>query len=84
MNREDAIETIRAYIAREILDGKDIGLDATTPLLEWGVINSFSLVALVAFMEGTFALRIPPEDIVAKNLENIGAIVALLERIKGR
>ena len=44
MQRTTIIEQLQGYIAQDILAGKDIGLDETTPLLEWGIINSLRLI----------------------------------------
>ena len=41
MSTSVAIEqALKQYVAREILDGKDIGLDADTPLLESTITSS--------------------------------------------
>ena len=37
MQQSEVLESLKGNVANEILDGKDIGLDGTTPLLEWGV-----------------------------------------------
>ncbi|HEX8439143.1 acyl carrier protein [Archangium sp.] len=75
---------LRAFIIREFLDGQDSGLDATTPLLEWGIINSFSMMQLIQFVETRFGIRIPPGDLVPRNFQNLQALTQLLsERSSG-
>jgi acyl carrier protein len=75
------IEPIREYIVRHHLDGQS-KLDPKTPLLEWGVIDSFVLADVLAFIEDEFEITVPGEDITPENLrdlESIGALVARLE-----
>jgi acyl carrier protein len=72
---------IKGFIVRELLDGKDAGLDASTPLLKWGVIDSLSLVNLLAFIEERFGIGVPPAEVNATNFENLSAIAGLLSRL---
>ncbi len=72
---------IRTFIVGELLDGKDAGLDQSTPLLKWGVIDSLSLVSLLSFIEERFGIGVPPADVNASNFENLTAIAGLLSRL---
>lgn len=64
MNHTDILRELTDYISREVLDGKDTGLDGSTPLLEWGVINSIEMARLVGFIETRFGVKVPAEKIV--------------------
>lgn len=59
MQQDEVITQLHTYFAQDVLDGRDIGLDRTTPLLEWGVINSLEIVRLLAFIQAKFAMEIP-------------------------
>ena len=45
MERTEVMQQLQAYFVDQVLDGKNIGLDETTPLLEWGVISLSRLCA---------------------------------------
>lgn len=74
------IEPIREYIVVEHLNGQD-DLGRDTPLLEWGVIDSFALTDVLAFIEDEFELAVPAAEITPENLRDLGTIAALLSRL---
>lgn len=80
LGREQLIDDLQAFIVREVLDGDDLGLDQTTPLLQYGIINSITLVSLLAFIEQRFLLTIPAAELVPQNLVNLETIAELVLR----
>jgi acyl carrier protein len=79
--RDEVLTALSEFIAREILDGHDIGLDGRTPLLEWGIINSFEIARVVAFVADRFGVRIPPQRIEVRHfdtLEHLSELVVSL------
>ena len=71
------------FIAREFLNGKDEGLDATTPLIEWGVIDSIAIVSLRDFVSTRFGVEIPHSELKPSNLSQPDDDrVADLERLR--
>lgn len=81
MTVDDYIEPIRDYIVCNHLDGQP-GLDRRTPLLEWGVIDSFALTDVLAFVEEEFEVVVPPSEMTPENLRDLETIGALLARIE--
>lgn len=85
MERKIIIEQLKSYIAQDVLGGKDIGLDETTPLLEWGVINSLEIVRLLQFIHKQLSVDIPTDKLIADSFINIGSIANLiLEQMPAR
>lgn len=78
MNQSNVLESLKGYISREILDGKDIGLDGTTPLLEWGIINSMEMARLVSFIQERFGVEVPGDKITIVNFKDLNAITNLV------
>lgn len=78
MLQEEVIKQLYNYFAQDVLDGRDIGLDVTTPLLEWGVINSLEIVRLLAFIRTQFAVEIPLHTLTAENFTNLPSIAKLV------
>jgi clorobiocin biosynthesis protein CloN5 len=71
---------IREFIGKEVLDGNDSDLNETTPLLEWGVLNSFETVRLRNFIKSQFQITVPNQEMNAANLTNIETIAKLVAR----
>ncbi|HEX2909576.1 MAG TPA: acyl carrier protein [Chloroflexia bacterium] len=84
MERPEIIEKLKAFISQDILDGRDIGLDETTPLLEWGVINSLEIVKLLNFIQECFGIEVPISMVVADYFRDIEAITDLVQSLAGK
>lgn len=82
MSSDIIIEELRSFISRDFLGGKDEGLDATTPLLEWGVIDSTSILALRAFIKERLGVTVPTAELHPRNLVNLRAIAAMVVRLQ--
>ena len=78
MQQPEVLEALKSYITRDILDGKDIGLEATTPLLEWGIINSFEIIKVLSFIENQFKVEIPVEQVTAEYFKDLDSLSNLV------
>ncbi len=74
---DEFTEPLRTYIEQNHLDGR-AALPDDAPLLEWGILNSLSLVELIVFIEKRFALSVPADAITSSNFRNLQAIAAML------
>ena len=81
MTVDQFIEPIRDYIVCHHLDGHP-DLDRHTPLLEWGVIDSFALTDVLAFVEDEFEVVVPSEEMTPENLRDLETIGTLLARLQ--
>jgi acyl carrier protein len=79
MQRTEMIEQLRTFFIEQVLDGKDIGLDETTPLLEWGILNSLEMMRLLGFIRRQFGIEIPASQMVADNFVDIRMIADMIE-----
>jgi acyl carrier protein len=84
MPDETFIPELKGFIAREVLNGKDDGLDAATPLIEWGVIDSITIVMLRDFVAARFGVEIPHAELKPSNLANLATIASLIGRLQER
>jgi acyl carrier protein len=74
--------TIQDYITREYADTlQGTPVDADTPLISAGLIDSLSMVSLKVFLEQTYHLRIPDREASAEAFDSVSAIVQLLRRL---
>ena len=78
MQHENISNEIKHYFINEVLDGKEVGLEYTTPLLEWGVLNSLETVRLTKFIEEKWEIKIPNQKVNAQNFKDINSITALI------
>ena len=78
MNSKQAI--ITKYIQENLLSGKgEIELSPEDDLLGSGLLDSMGVMRLVGFVEETFNLKVPPEDIVIENFMDVKAITRYVE-----
>ncbi len=78
MQQATIIEQLKSCIAQDVLGGKDIGLDETTPLLEWGIINSLEIVRLLSFIRKQFGVDISANEITAESFASISSVAELV------
>lgn len=83
MDHSAIAANLKTYIANEILDGKDIGLEDSTPLLEWGVLNSMEIARMVSFIQDRFEVAVPDDRIVIDNFKDVESIANLVTNLKG-
>jgi len=79
--KDDVQMALIRYVADEVLDGKDISLDATTPLLEWGVVNSLEIVKLINFIRSRFNISIPSDKVTAEHFQNLHSLANLVVQL---
>ena len=73
VNRE-----IQRYIVSTWLSGDERGFDEDTDLQRSGILDSFSTLALVAFLDDAFRVRLEPPDINAESFRSVRAIGQLV------
>jgi len=75
-------EKILDYIRHEYLDEDELDetvLDANTPLISSGIVDSFSMVSLKRYLEKTYSIAIP-DDMATPEAFNTAAQIAQLVR----
>jgi acyl carrier protein len=81
VRRDEMLGELKQFVGRELLDGRDSGLDEHTPLLAWGVIDSLSVAELLTFTSERFEIDVPQPDVNPENLKDLEAYVGLLQRL---
>jgi acyl carrier protein len=76
-------DSIREHIVSRWLNGDARGLDDETDLQQAGVLDSFSTLDLVAFLDETFHVQIEPSDINGETFRTVATIAKLvLEKLE--
>ena len=74
---------IRDYVVKEYLEeGDDRTIEAETPLISGGIVDSFSMVSLKRFLEKKYQIRIPDEQATPDAFDTVSRIAELVERIR--
>lgn len=75
-------QDILAYVNDELLaDKQGVTVSGDDELLIAGHIDSLGLVRLLAFVEDSFGLRVPPRDVTIENFGSVTQMVAYLETL---
>ncbi|CUH41144.1 MULTISPECIES: acyl carrier protein [Ruegeria] len=72
MQPEEQIQALRDYVSVTLLGGLKVTDDEE--LLLSGKIDSLGVMSLVSFVEQTYSIEIPLEDVTLENLSSIDAI----------
>jgi clorobiocin biosynthesis protein CloN5 len=62
-----------------------IEIDADTPLIDRGILDSLGLLQLMLFIEQQSGVRVPDDEVTLENfrtIDSIGAMVRRLQRVK--
>jgi acyl carrier protein len=70
---------LEKYIRDEFLDGDSSAeLTATSPLLDWGVLNSMNTARLITFAGEQFGVNVPPQEVTPANFRDLGSITRMV------
>jgi acyl carrier protein len=76
--RDEVHNRVREYVVESWLNGDDRGFVDDTDMQRMGILDSFSTLALVAFLEETFKVQIEPVEINAESFRDVNAIASLV------
>ncbi len=80
---DEVMQLIRNYVIKEYLeDGDDREITETTPLISGGIVDSFSMVSLLRFLEKKYSIHIPDADATPEAFDTVQSIAALVRRFQ--
>ncbi len=80
---DEITRVVRDYIIREyVQEGDEREVSETTPLISSGLVDSFSMVSLLRFLEKKYAVHIPDADATPEAFDTVERIVALVRRFQ--
>jgi acyl carrier protein len=77
MDRKTALAD---YIKSEVIRNRNAHLDENEDLLGAGILDSLGILQLVSFIDETFGIQVPDEDVIYENFHSLKAIVDYLQR----
>lgn len=75
-------EIVTEYVSDEYLEEDDDEIDLDSPLISAGIVDSFSMVSLKAFLENKYAIKIPDEKATPEAFDTVRKICALVREYK--
>ena len=79
---DEIADVVRNYIIREYLEeGDDRQITDTTLLISGGIVDSFSMVSLLRFLEKKYSIHIP-DAATPEAFDTVQKIVALVRRFQ--
>lgn len=76
--REDYERRLLDFVRQRFLDAESAAeLDETSPLLEWGVIDSLKIAILLGFIRDELGVTVPFQYISSRNFGDVRSIAAL-------
>jgi len=77
MDRKTALAD---YIKSEVIRNRNAHLDDNEDLLGAGILDSLGILQLVAFIDESFGIQVPDEDVIYENFHSLKAIVDYLQK----
>jgi len=78
---ESIREKIRRFVAEELAFARSEPPTDEQGLVESGIVDSAGVLSLVVFLEETFSLSVPDDDVVP---DNLGSIARMQEYVSRR
>lgn len=76
-------EKIIEFIKKDIHNNRpDITIEAEDDLLTSGLLVSMDMVRLIEFIEGSFEISIPPQDMTIDNFISVAAMSSYISTMK--
>jgi acyl carrier protein len=80
---DDISKVVLDYVTREYLEeGDERHITETTPLISGGIVDSFSMVSLLRFLEKKYSIHIPDEAATPDAFDTVERITALVRRFQ--
>jgi acyl carrier protein len=79
-NQEEIKEIILNYVIKEYIDDEDTVIEYDTPLISGGIVDSFSMVSLLIFIERKFKIKIPPSKASPEAFDSVNKIADLVNQ----
>jgi len=80
---DDICKVVLDYVTREYLEeGDERQITETTPLISGGIVDSFSMVSLLRFLERKYSIQIPDEAASPDAFDTVERIAVLVRQFQ--
>lgn len=70
----EVLASIRRYVIDAFRDGRGDGIEAHTPLMTSGIVDSAGVLQLIDWLEQTFGVEIEDDAVSAENFDTLEAL----------
>lgn len=81
VNEAQWIEELKRYIQRDIIRRSDVVIDADTPLVSSGLVDSFALIDVLMKLEDLTNRDIPAGKVQPQDLDTITSMLEVAARL---
>ena len=74
-------EIVMKFIHNELLTQSDESVDPEENLFTGGRIDSLGIMQLIAHLESTLEIKIPPQDLIPENFRSVSAMTTYLQAL---
>jgi acyl carrier protein len=78
-NENTIKQKLKAYIKAEIIKNPEYPLRDDEPLISGGLVDSFSIAHIAAFIEREIGVRIPDTDLTLDTMDSIDRMYARIQ-----
>ena len=75
---------ITIFIAEELMGSRDAVVDPEENLFTGGYVDSVGIMRLIGHLETTFAMKIPPTDLIPQNFRTVRVMAAYVAKLGNR
>ena len=75
---DDVASAVRSFLTEEVVEDPGMELADDAPLLE-GLLDSWALMQLIAFLEETFDVSVLPHEVIEQHFGSIAAIATFID-----
>ena len=75
-------QVVTEYVTEEYLEEDDDELSLDSPLISAGIVDSFSMVSLKAFLENKYQISIPDDKASPEAFDTVRKICVLVREYK--
>jgi acyl carrier protein/D-alanine--poly(phosphoribitol) ligase subunit 2 len=80
LKQKELKDLVLEYVIKEFLEDEETEITHDTPLISSGLIDSFSMVSLLVFLERKFKIKIPPSKATPEAFDSVNKIVSLVNQ----
>ena len=80
MTENEIKEKLKTYICHEIIKNKDYPLTDDEAMMSGGLVDSYSLVHIVVFIEKEIGVKIPDTDLTVEKMDTINLMTERIMR----
>ncbi|QTD96738.1 acyl carrier protein [Streptomyces cyanogenus] len=83
MKDSETFEAVKLFIEERVLKGQG-EVDADTPLLEWGILDSLSVARLGGFIERRFDVVLPGGSDIGEKFHSLSSVCEFIAELRAR